>query len=94
MKLLIESGADPTIANAAGHDAIYEAELNDKKEVVEWVLKEGEGLEEGIGREGEVDEDGEDGVEEGQGGESVEKEEEGVGARLDDLSLTEKKDGS
>lgn len=54
MKLLLEAGADPTITNQAGHDAVYEAELNDKREVVEWVLKEGgEGLEEGIGREGE-----------------------------------------
>lgn len=49
VKVLIDAGADPTITNAAGHDAVYEAELNDKTEVVEWVLKEGEGLEEGIG---------------------------------------------
>ena len=35
--------------NSRGHDAVYEAELNDKREVVEWVLKEGgEGLEEGV----------------------------------------------
>lgn len=50
VKKLLESGADPTITNQKGHDAVYEAELNDKKEVVEWVLKEGgEGLEEGFG---------------------------------------------
>ena len=39
---------------------MYEAELNDKKDVVEWVLKEGgEGLESGVageGGEGEADE--------------------------------------
>jgi ankyrin repeat protein len=50
VKKLLEYGADPTITNQKGHDAVYEAELNDKKEVVEWVLKEGgEGLEEGFG---------------------------------------------
>jgi ankyrin repeat protein len=50
VKKLLEGGADPTIANHRGHDAVYEAELNDKGEVVEWVLKEGgEGLEEGFG---------------------------------------------
>ncbi|POS86515.1 hypothetical protein EPUL_000556 [Erysiphe pulchra] len=41
VQVLMEQGADPTISNKMGHDAIYEAELNDKKEVVEWVLKEG-----------------------------------------------------
>ncbi|KAG0646646.1 Ankyrin repeat-containing YAR1 [Hyphodiscus hymeniophilus] len=50
VKILLDHGADPTLANQKGHDAVYEAELNDKKEVVEWVLKEGgEGLEEGFG---------------------------------------------
>lgn len=64
VKVLIENGADPTIQNQKGHDAVYEAELADKTEVVEWVLKEGgEGLEEGIaGDEGESGE-GEEGVE-------------------------------
>lgn len=61
VKILIENGADPTIQNQKGHDAVYEAELADKTEVVEWVLKEGgEGLEEGIagdeGAEGAEDE--------------------------------------
>lgn len=52
VKVLLEQGADPTITNQRGHDAVYEAELNDKKEVVEWVLKEGgEGLEEGVSGE-------------------------------------------
>ncbi|KAG9230979.1 ankyrin repeat-containing domain protein [Amylocarpus encephaloides] len=64
VKVLLEQGADPTLTNQKGHDAVYEAELNDKKEVVEWVLKEGgEGLEEGVSREtGEGDAD--DGAEE------------------------------
>jgi ankyrin repeat protein len=54
VKKLLEYGADPTITNQKGHDAVYEAELNDKKEVVEWVLKEGgEGLEEGFGGDAE-----------------------------------------
>lgn len=55
VKILIDSGADPTITNAAGHDAVYEAELNDKKEVVDWVLKESEGLEMGIGVDSKED---------------------------------------
>jgi ankyrin repeat protein len=54
VKVLIDGGADPTITNSAGHDAVYEAELNDKQEVVEWVLKESEGMEEGIA--GDADE--------------------------------------
>ncbi|KIN01597.1 hypothetical protein OIDMADRAFT_96362, partial [Oidiodendron maius Zn] len=41
VKVLLEHGGDPTIMNSRGHDAVYEAELNDKREVVEWVLKEG-----------------------------------------------------
>ncbi|RDL38721.1 Ankyrin [Venustampulla echinocandica] len=50
VKVLLEQGSDPTITNQRGHDAVYEAELNDKKEVVEWVLTEGgEGLEEAVG---------------------------------------------
>jgi ankyrin repeat protein len=38
VKLLIQSGADVTIINRAGHDAVFEAEINDKKEVVDWLL--------------------------------------------------------
>lgn len=69
---MLENGANPTITNQKGHDAVFEAELNDKTEVVEWVLKEGgEGLEEGVagdngegvgedeGEEDEMDEEGE-----------------------------------
>ncbi|KAF4611355.1 hypothetical protein G7Y89_g15659 [Cudoniella acicularis] len=71
VKVLLEEGSDPTITNQRGHDAVYEAELNDKREVVEWVLKEGgEGLEEGVGGdvgEGAADED----MEGGGGGDEV-----------------------
>ncbi|KAK0103148.1 hypothetical protein ONS95_014948 [Cadophora gregata] len=71
VKVLLDEGSDPTITNHKGHDAVYEAELNDKREVVEWVLKEGgEGLEFGLsgaGGEGaaDVDEDMADGNGEG-----------------------------
>ncbi len=48
VKLLIGAGADPTITNKAGHDALYEAEINGKDAVVEWLLTEGRGLETGV----------------------------------------------
>lgn len=63
VKKLLEYGADPTITNQNGHDAVYEAELNDKKEVVEWVLKESEGLEEGIAGDAEEGEAARDSME-------------------------------
>ncbi|KFY27389.1 hypothetical protein V493_03527 [Pseudogymnoascus sp. VKM F-4281 (FW-2241)] len=64
VQVLVEAGADPYIQNGVGHDAIYEAEVNDRKEAVDWMLKEGgEGLEElGEGMEGAGDE-----VEDGEG---------------------------
>lgn len=43
------ANADPTITNEAGHDAVYEAELNDKKDVVEWLLGHCDSLEGGVG---------------------------------------------
>jgi len=54
VKLLIQSGADVTIINQAGHDAVFEAELNDKKDVVDWLLGAVEELENGIGQTGEA----------------------------------------
>jgi hypothetical protein len=54
VKLLIQSGADVTIINRAGHDAVYEAEINDKNEVVDWLLGAVEELEKGIGQTGEA----------------------------------------
>ena len=49
MKLLIEAGGDITIFNKAGHDAVFEAEINDKKEVVDWLLGHVEALERAVG---------------------------------------------
>ncbi|KAF8541608.1 hypothetical protein BDD12DRAFT_878460 [Trichophaea hybrida] len=46
--LVMAANADPTITNGAGHDAVYEAELNDKKDVVGWLLGHCENLEEGV----------------------------------------------
>ncbi|KAH7135277.1 ankyrin repeat-containing domain protein [Dendryphion nanum] len=53
VKLLIQAGADVTIINKAGHDAVFEAEINDKKNVVDWLLETVEELEKGIGQTGE-----------------------------------------
>ncbi|KAF2491980.1 ankyrin [Lophium mytilinum] len=63
VKHLVALGADVSVLNKAGHDAIFEAELNDKEDVVAWLLVEGEGLEEGLGGE-EKDENTEEAVEE------------------------------
>lgn len=49
VKLLIQAGADVTIINKAGHDAVFEAEINDKGDVVEWLLETVEELESGVG---------------------------------------------
>ena len=50
MKVLIQSGADVTVINNAGHDAVFEAEINDKKEVSDWLLGAVEELEKGVGQ--------------------------------------------
>lgn len=57
MKLLIQVGGDVTIINKAGHDAVFEAEINDKGDVVDWLLGEVEELEKGIGEAGAGDDD-------------------------------------
>ncbi|KAF3054088.1 hypothetical protein E8E11_011466 [Didymella keratinophila] len=49
VKLLIEAGGDITIFNKAGHDAVFEAEVNDKKDVVDWLLSHVEALEKSVG---------------------------------------------
>lgn len=49
VKLLIEAGADATVINKAGKDAVYEAEANEKNEVASWLLTEGQGLESAVG---------------------------------------------
>ena len=55
---MMAANADPTITNAVGHDAVYEAELNDKGDVVDWLLGHCENLEEGVaGENGEEEED-------------------------------------
>jgi len=53
VKSLVQSGADVTIINKAGHDAVFEAEINDKSDVVDWLLGAVEELEKGIGQEGD-----------------------------------------
>lgn len=60
VKFLIQYGADVTIINQAGHDAVFEAEINDKKDVVDWLLGAVEELEKGIGRTGEASGEGDD----------------------------------
>lgn len=57
VKLLIQSGADVTIINKAGHDAVFEAEINDKSAVVDWLLETVEELESGVGPMGEASPD-------------------------------------
>lgn len=54
VKLLVNAGADVTLVNRAGHDAVYEAEINDKNAVVDWLLGTVEELEKGIGQTGEA----------------------------------------
>jgi ankyrin repeat protein len=54
VKSLVQAGADVTIINRAGHDAVFEAEINDKAEVVEWLLGAVEELEKGVGQDGEA----------------------------------------
>ncbi|KAL6722290.1 ankyrin repeat-containing protein [Lecanora helva] len=55
VKILVEAGADVTVLNKAGHDAVYEAEDAGKKEAVRWMLdraKEGKLQGTGHGPEG------------------------------------------
>ena len=50
--LLLQHGADPSTLNAAGHDALFEAELNEKTKAVEVLLAEGQQLESGLNANG------------------------------------------
>lgn len=70
--LVLTANADPTVTNDAGHDPVYEAELNDKMDVVEWILGNCKGVEEGVcTKEGDAQEtDGKDGERERANGES------------------------
>ncbi|KAH0545312.1 hypothetical protein FGG08_000611 [Glutinoglossum americanum] len=63
VKLLFEAGADPTILNDAGHDAVYEAEINSKDDVVGYLLTEADAIEKASGATGV----GESDVHEGRG---------------------------
>lgn len=47
VKLLVGAGADPAAENKAGHNALYEAQINEKDAVAEWLLTEANGLDEG-----------------------------------------------
>lgn len=79
VQCLVEKGADPYLQNKAGHDCVYEAERNDRREAVEWMLKEG-GLEEEM--EGVATDE--------QAGEETQEEvvdEKSLKEQLDDLNL-------
>jgi hypothetical protein len=53
VKVLVAAGADAAITNGAGRDAVVEAEMSSKEkagECAEWMLKNCEGLDNGVGR--------------------------------------------
>ena len=83
----MSAGADPSAVNSAGHDAVYEAEINGKEEVVGWLLKEGWGLERGVGGVAEDGKEGGEGVDEDEEGNGVEE----VGERMEGLGGLEAK---
>ncbi|KAK8208429.1 ankyrin repeat-containing domain protein [Phyllosticta capitalensis] len=68
VKLLVSLGADAAVLNAAGHDAVYEAEQNDKNDVVSWLLVEGGALDTVVGalKEQEAGESSRDAAEDGE----------------------------
>lgn len=52
VQLLVQHGADPTIVNAAGRDAVVEAEFSARDgadKCADWMLKNCDGLEKGVG---------------------------------------------
>jgi uncharacterized protein len=55
--LLLSHGADPSILNAAGHDALFEAELNEKTKAAEVLLAEGKELENAVHANGTASKD-------------------------------------
>lgn len=63
--LVLTANADPTATNDAGHDSVYEAELNEKMDVVEWILGNCGGIEEGVGAKEEEETSGESSLQEG-----------------------------
>lgn len=74
VKALVKAGADPTIVNEAGKDAVVEAEYSAKESATEcaaWLLKECDVLEKGTGAVGEGEMGEEDGEGDEQGSSSV-----------------------
>ncbi|KAL8692205.1 MAG: hypothetical protein Q9218_002736 [Villophora microphyllina] len=53
VKLLVDRGADVWIKNEAGHNAMFDAEVAGKEEVVAWLLSQQKGVEESGGKEEE-----------------------------------------
>ncbi|CAO1605987.1 ankyrin repeat-containing protein [Xanthoria calcicola] len=84
IKVLLAAGADPAIRNIAGHDAMYEAERSGKQEVVEWLLKSGNGLETGVSDSRQPEELQED-VDEGLGDKNM-KGDDGDGSGVEQMS--------
>ncbi|KAB2578170.1 putative ankyrin repeat containing protein yar1 protein [Lasiodiplodia theobromae] len=74
VKTLVALGADATILNAAGHDAVFEAEQNGKNDVVGWLLVEGGALDTVVGalKDEEVAESSKNGARDDDEGEDVE----------------------
>lgn len=64
VKLLLAHGADASTLNSSGHDAVFEAEMNDRQEVAEFLLKEALGLQQAVGDVENKDEAGGDHEEE------------------------------
>jgi hypothetical protein len=62
VKVLVGAGADPGLVNAAGRDAVVESECSAKEGAeacADWMLKNCEGLEKGVGGErGDGEDDG------------------------------------
>jgi hypothetical protein len=59
VKVLVASGADASIRNEAGRDAVVESEMSSKEEAkacAEWMLKNCEGLDKGV--RGGIEEEG------------------------------------
>lgn len=57
VKVLLDAGADVSILNEAGYDAVFEAEMNGKGEVVGFLLKEAVGVDRSLGGGKGVEED-------------------------------------
>jgi len=80
--VLLQQGADPSILNEAGHDALFEAELNEKTKAAEVLLAEGKELEQGVNPGGGAGE--EDCAENVEGG--ADEEMEDIVIRVGDMS--------